>query len=119
MLPVSDVDRAKVFYTEKIGFKLDHDVQHGEMRVVQLTPTGSDCSIVIGKGMAELDAMMPGSIKGLHLVVDDIVAVRDLLVERGVAVGDVIDMDGIKFAGFADPDGNTWTFQQIPPERRG
>lgn len=117
-LPVADVDRAKAFYVEQVGFGLDHDVAPGNgMRVVQLTPPGSSCSIVIGTGMQEIDAMTPGSVKGLHLVVDDIVVVRQALVDRGVVMGDVVDMGGIKFAGFADPDGNSWTLQEIPPDR--
>jgi catechol 2,3-dioxygenase-like lactoylglutathione lyase family enzyme len=117
-LPVCDIDRARDFYIEKVGFNLDHDVQHSEaVRVVQLTPPGSGCSIVFGTGMGEISEMTPGSIKGLHLVVKDIVTSRDTLIGRGLEVGDIIDMDGIKFAGFSDPDGNTWTLQEIPPGR--
>lgn len=117
-IPVSDVDRAKVFYVEQVGFHLDHDVQPSEtMRVVQLTPPGSACSIVIGSGMGEISAMQPGSIKGLHLVVTDIQAARDALAGRGVAMGEVIEYPGgIKYSGFSDPDGNSWTLQEIPPK---
>jgi catechol 2,3-dioxygenase-like lactoylglutathione lyase family enzyme len=114
-LPVSDVDRAKSFYVEKIGFHADHDVQPGNgMRVVQLTPPGSACSIVIGTGMGEISEMRPGSVKGLHLVVADIHAARAALASRGVAVGEVDDMGGIKYVSFSDPDGNSWLLQEIP-----
>jgi len=115
-LPVSDVDRAKAFYTEKVGFHLDHDVQPGNgMRVVQLTPPGSACSILIGTGMGEISAMQPGSIKGLHLVVTDIHQAREALTGRGVEVSGVDDMGGVKYAHFRDPDGNSWELQEIPP----
>jgi predicted enzyme related to lactoylglutathione lyase len=116
-VPVSDVDRAKAFYVEKVGFHLDHDVQTSDtMRVIQLTPPGSACSILIGTGMGEISEMKPGSVKGLHLVVDNINAARDALVKRGVAMSEVIVFpQGIKFAGFSDPDGNAWTLQEIPP----
>jgi predicted enzyme related to lactoylglutathione lyase len=116
-VPVADVDRAKAFYAEKVGFHLDHDVQPNEgMRVVQLTPPGSACSIVIGTGMGEITDMTPGSVKGLHLVVKDIRAVRDALIKRGVDVGEIIEYPrGIKFAHFHDPDGNGWELQEIPP----
>lgn len=119
MLPVSDVDRAKAFYAEQIGFHVDHDVQSSPtMRVVQLTPPGSGCSVVIGTGMAPLEQMPPGSIRGLHLVVPDMAAVRNLLISRGVAAGDIIEYPGgFKFSGFSDPDGNTWVLQEIPPGR--
>lgn len=118
MLPVSDVDRAKAFYVDQVGFNLDHDVQPTEgVRVIQLTPEGSGCSIVIGTGMGELSQMVPGSIKGLHLVVKDIKAARDILVERGVDISEVMDMGGILFAGFNDSDGNSWTLQEIPSNR--
>jgi predicted enzyme related to lactoylglutathione lyase len=84
-VPVSDVDRAKAFYVEQIGFNLDHDVQASEiMRVVQLTPPGSACSIVIGAGMGDISEMTPGSVKGLHLVVKDIHSVRETLIGRGL-----------------------------------
>jgi predicted enzyme related to lactoylglutathione lyase len=116
-VPVSDVDRAKAFYVEQVGFHLDFDVQSSDtMRVVQLTPPGSACSIVIGTGMGEISEMRPGSVKGLHLVVADINASRDALAKRGVAMGEVIVFPrGIKYAGFSDPDGNSWLLQEIPP----
>src|SRR5262245_19433017 len=104
-LPVSDVDAAKTFYTEKLGFNVDHDVEPGNgMRICQLTPPGSACSIVIGTGMGEISEVPPGSIKGLHLVVDDVRTLRDTLAARGLSIGEVIDMGGILFAFFADPD---------------
>ena len=114
-VPVSDIDRAKTFYTEKVGFHLDHDVRPApSVRVVQLTPPGSACSIVLGEGLRGL-VMPSGCLRGLHLVVDDIRATRDALIGRGVDVEDVVDMGGILYAEFRDPDGNTWTLQQIPP----
>lgn len=118
-VPVSDVDRAKFFYTEQLGFHLEHDVIPTEgMRVVQMTPPGSACSIVIGTGMGEISEMTPGSLKSLHLVVDDVSAVRALLIERGVAIEEIDDMGGILYAGFSDPDGNTWLLQEIPARFR-
>jgi catechol 2,3-dioxygenase-like lactoylglutathione lyase family enzyme len=116
-VPVSDVDRAKSFYTEKLGFVLDHDVEHVPgMRVVQLTPPGSAASIVIGTGMT---AMQPGSLEGLQLVVPDMGATRDELLRRGADISDVQDMGGVLFAQFADPDGNRWVLQgATPPEVR-
>lgn len=117
-LPVSDIDRARDFYVQKVGFNLDHDTWPSDaVRVVQLTPPGSACSIVFGTGLGEMSEMVPGSIKGLHLVVKDIVESRDALVSRGLEVGDIVDMGGIKFAGFSDPDGNSWTLQEISPGR--
>ena len=114
-IPVADVDRAKAFYVELVGFHADHDVQPGNgMRVVQLTPPGSACSILLGTGMGEISEMRPGSVKGLHLVVKDIHSVREELVSRGVAVGEVNDMGGVKYAGFSDPDGNAWQLQELP-----
>ncbi|MEM8536100.1 MAG: VOC family protein [Chloroflexota bacterium] len=114
-VPVTDVDCAKDFYVNKVGFHLDHDVQPSDtMRVVQLTPPGSACSIVIGTGMGEISAMHPGSVKGLHLVVVDVNAVREVLVSRGVDVSEVSDQGGMKFAFFNDPDGNSWALQEIP-----
>ena len=114
-IPVTDIDRAKAFYVEKIGFHADHDVEPGNgMRVIQLTPPGSACSIVIGAGLGEISEIKPGSIKGLHLVVANIVEGRELLIGRGVEVGAVRDMGGILFARFADPDGNSWLLQEIP-----
>jgi catechol 2,3-dioxygenase-like lactoylglutathione lyase family enzyme len=116
-LPVADVDRARDFYVQKIGFNLDFDHQQSEtMRVVQLTPHGSGCSIVIGTGMGEISEMKPGSIKWLHLVVKDVREVRELLIGRGVDVSDIVEYPrGIKFAYFSDPDGNSWALQEIPP----
>jgi len=115
-IPASDVDRAKAFYVDKVGFHLDHDVQPGNgMRVIQLTPPGSSCSILLGTGMGEISDMKPGSIKGLHLVVADVGQAREALISRGVEVGEIVAYpDGIKFAGFSDPDGNSWTFQELP-----
>jgi len=112
MLPVNDVDASIDFYKNKMGFNLDHDVQPGNgMRVVQLTPGGSSCSIVFGTGMGELSE--PGSIKNTHLVVGDIEAARNRLATNGVGISDVSDMGGVKYAYFEDPDGNSWTLQQI------
>ena len=114
-VPVSDVDRAKTFYVEKIGFHADHDIQPGNgMRIVQLTPPGSACSIVIGTGLGEISAMQPGTIKALHLVVADIHKAREVLAGRGVKVGEVDDLGGIKYVAFSDPDGNSWLLQEIP-----
>lgn len=114
-VPVSDVDRAKTFYVDQVGFHLDHDVQPNDtVRVVQLTPPGSACSIVIGTGMGEISAMPPGSVKALHLVVSDIQAAREALTGRGVAVGEIADMGGVQFASWSDPDGNSWLLQQLP-----
>jgi catechol 2,3-dioxygenase-like lactoylglutathione lyase family enzyme len=112
-LPTTDVDRSKSFYVDRVGFGLDHDVEPGNgMRIVQLTPPGSACSVVVGTGMGDPDSP---PVQGLHLVVADIVAVRDQLVGRGVEVSDVSDMGGVKYAYFADPDGNSWALQEIPP----
>lgn len=114
-VPVADVDRAKAFYVDKVGFRADHDVRPQEgVRVLQMTPPGSACSIVVGTGLPEISDMQPGSVKALHLVVDDIVESRRLLLERGVEVGEVVDMGGILFAHFKDPDENTWLLQEIP-----
>jgi catechol 2,3-dioxygenase-like lactoylglutathione lyase family enzyme len=114
-MPVADVDAAKAFYTEKVGFNLDHDVEPGKgMRVVQMTPPGSACSVVIGVG---LPLGEPGSVKGVQLVVEDIDAVRAALAERGVPVGDVQQLGpegapGSRFCFFEDPDGNMWAVQE-------
>jgi catechol 2,3-dioxygenase-like lactoylglutathione lyase family enzyme len=118
-VPVSDVDRAKSFYAEKIGFHVDHDSQPSEgVRVIQLTPPGSACSIMIGTGMGEISLMQPGTVKALHLVVKDVRETRDLLMSRGVEMGEIIEYPGgIKFCGFSDPDGNSWLLQEIPPGR--
>ncbi|MDJ0363454.1 VOC family protein [Rhodococcus sp. H29-C3] len=110
-LPSSDVERTKSFYVDQMGFTLDHDVRPGNgMRVVQLTPPGSACSIVIGVGISDPDAPR---VQGLHLVVDDIDAARSQLADNSVDVSDVTDMGGIKYAYFSDPDGNTWALQQM------
>ncbi|YAL81802.1 VOC family protein [Dermacoccaceae bacterium W4C1] len=110
-LPVRDVERAKSFYADTIGFVLDHDVEPGNgMRIVQLTPPGSGCSIAFGTGMGLPDQ---GTVQGLHLVVTDIEAVRAELLERGAPIGEIRDMGGVKFASFSDPDGNTWELQDI------
>ncbi len=112
-VPVSDVDRAKAFYTDAAGFVADHDHTVSEdIRFVQLTPPGSACSIAIGKGVGDAE---PGSVQGLQLVVDDIEAARAELAGRGVDVGDVQDFPWGRFVFFADPDGNGWAVQQIPP----
>src|SRR5215510_13953600 len=114
-VPVADVDRAKTFYVEKVGFNLDHDVQPGgTMRIVQLTPPGSACSILIGTGMGEITAMQPGSHKGLHLVVGDVGKTRQALIGQGVEVSEVQDQGrGVKMATFSDPDGNMWVLQEM------
>lgn len=115
-IPVADVDRAKAFYVDKVGFNLDLDVQPGNgMRVVQLTPPGSACSIVIGTGMPEIAKMQPGSVKAIHLVVADARKAGELLASRGVEVSAVDEHDqGIKYVSFSDPDGNSWVFQEMP-----
>ena len=111
-VPVSDVDRAKAFYTDRVGFNADHDHQvTDELRFVQLTPPGSACSIALGTG---LSAMTPGSVQGLQLVVPDVHAARAELAERGVDVSEVQDFDWGSFVFFSDPDGNGWAVQQIP-----
>jgi predicted enzyme related to lactoylglutathione lyase len=117
-IPVADVDRAKAFY-EKAGFRFDVDTKPNDsMRVVQFTPPGSGCSIVFGTGMPEISDMQPGSVKGVHLVVADIEAARQALLDRGVEVADVTDFTGVKYAQFNDPDGNLWLLQEFPPEFR-
>ena len=111
-VPVSDVDRAKAFYTEKIGFNADHDHKvRDDLRFVQLTPPGSACSIVIGVGITD---MQPGSLKGLQMVVADVKEVRDELVKRGVEVSEIEVMPWGSFVFFSDPDGNRWALQQLP-----
>ena len=111
-VPVSDVDRAKTFYTEKAGFNADHDHRvSDEIRFVQLTPPGSACSIALGTGLSD---MPPGSVHGLQLVVPDINAARAELVERGVEVSEIQDFPWGSFVFFSDPDGNSWAVQQIP-----
>ena len=123
IVPVSDVDRAKSFYADRLGFNVDHDTRVSEgNRIVQLTPPGSGCSIVIGEGV--LPPMPPGSLKGLQLVVNDIHKAHAELAERGVDVSDVQvigenprpvpdPLDNVGFVFFSDPDGNGWTVQQI------
>ncbi len=113
VVPVSDVDRAKVFYTDRAGFNADHDFRvSDEIRFVQLTPPGSACSIAIGTGLGT--TMAPGSVQGLQLVVTDIEAARAELVGRGVEVGEVQDFPWGRFVFFNDPDGNRWSVQQVP-----
>ena len=112
-IPVSDVDRAKAFYTEKIGFHADHDATPtADIRFVQLTPPGSACSIAIGKGIVEGE---PGSVRGLQMVVADVEATRADLVARGAEVSEIQNLDWGRFVYFADPDGNKWALQQLPP----
>jgi predicted enzyme related to lactoylglutathione lyase len=113
-IPVTDVDRAKAFYAEQLGFVVDVDVRPAEgIRVVQLTPPGSACSIGLGTGIPVYEAP-PGSVRGLHLVVNDIEKARAELVGRGVDVGAVQDLGGVRYAAFEDPDGNGLTLQQMP-----
>lgn len=123
IVPVSDLDRAKAFYSDKLGFNVDHDTKvSDDARVVQLTPPGSGCSIVVGKGL--VPDMPPGSLKGLQLVVSDVHKARARLAERGVEVSDVQvlgenpvpggePLDNVGFVFFSDPDGNGWAVQQI------
>lgn len=108
----TDVDRSKAFYVDQVGFGLDHDVEPGNgMRIVQLTPPGSSCSVVVGTGMGDPDGP---PVSGLHLVVDDLDAVREELLGRGVPVSEVQDLGGgVRYAYFSDPDGNSWALQQI------
>ena len=125
VVPVSDVDRAKAFYAEQLGFGVDHDTTVSEsLRIVQLTPPGSGCSIVIGRGVGTME---PGSLQGLQLVVADLRAARSELLGRGVDVGeiqvygrdglrtggDADELDNVGFFYFSDPDGNGWAVQQI------
>ena len=114
-VPVADVDRAKAFYTHQLGFVVDVDVRPFEgMRVVQLTPPGSACSIVIGTGLDQISDMAAGSLKGLHLVVADIGQARDELLGRSVDVSEIVDVGGgVKYAWFSDPDGNSLTLQEM------
>jgi predicted enzyme related to lactoylglutathione lyase len=115
-VPVSDVDRAKAFYVERVGFNTDHDVEPSDgVRVVQLTPPGSACSIVLSTGLPEISEMTPGAVKALHLVVADIGKTRQELADRGVEVGEIVEYpQGIKYVGFSDPDGNSWLLQEMP-----
>jgi catechol 2,3-dioxygenase-like lactoylglutathione lyase family enzyme len=111
-VPVSDVDRAKAFYTEKLGFNADHDHKVSEnLRFIQLTPPGSACSITFGVGITTAP---PGSLQGLQLVVDDIEAAHAELSSRGVELSDIQDFDWGRFVFLKDPDGNAWAIQQIP-----
>ncbi len=114
-IPVTDVERAKAFYTDQAGFVLDVDVRPADgVRVVQLTPPSSRCSIVIGTGLDQISDMAPGTIRGLHLVVDNIDQARAELIGRGVHVGNVVDVGGgVKYASFADPDGNSLVLQEM------
>jgi catechol 2,3-dioxygenase-like lactoylglutathione lyase family enzyme len=123
VVPVSDIDRAKAFYADQLGFAVDHDTEISEgNRIVQLTPPGSGCSIVVGEGL--VPDMAPGSLKGLQLVVPDLHAARNQLLERGVEVSDIRvlgesptpqpdPLDNVGFVFFSDPDGNGWAVQQI------
>jgi len=111
-VPVSDVDRAKTFYVDQVGFNPDHDFQvNPELRFVQLTPPGSACSISIGDGLTEAT---PSSAQGLQIVVADVAAAREELVGRGVEVSDVQVVDWDSFVFFEDPDGNGWALQELP-----
>jgi catechol 2,3-dioxygenase-like lactoylglutathione lyase family enzyme len=131
LVPVSDVDRAKAFYTEKVGFNLDVDAQPAEgLRIVQMTPPGSACSITVGTG---LELAEPGSLRGIHLIVSDIEAARGDLLERGVDVGEIGHYeaghrepgpdperrDYGSYADFSDPDGNTWVLQEVGHSKAG
>jgi catechol 2,3-dioxygenase-like lactoylglutathione lyase family enzyme len=120
VVPVSDLDRSKHFYSEQLGFKVDHDTTFNEnTRVLQLTPPGSGCSIVMGKGIAE---GVPGTLKGVQLVVSDLEKARAQLLERGVEVGEIVRMneaDGGSFIFFDDPDGNSWAVQEIKARATG
>jgi catechol 2,3-dioxygenase-like lactoylglutathione lyase family enzyme len=110
-LPTTDVDRSKAFYVDRVGFGLDHDVEPGNgMRVVQMTPPGSACSVVVGVGINDPDGPR---VLNLHLVVDDIEEARTQLAGKDVDVSEVNDMGGVKYAFFSDPDGNSWALQQI------
>lgn len=112
-LPVTDVDRAKSFYVDQVGFVADHDyVISPALRFVQLTPPGSACSVVLGTGITE---MAPGSQKGVQMVIEDAEAARTELTGRGVECSEVDEQDWGRFVYFSDPDGNTWSLQQMPP----
>ncbi|MBV8949946.1 MAG: VOC family protein [Actinobacteria bacterium] len=112
-IPVSDVDRAKAFYADKVGFHADHDHRvSDDIRFVQMTPPGSACSIAFGQGISDAT---PGSVRGLQVVVDDVGAARAELMQRGVDVGDVQHFPWGSFVYFQDPDGNGWAVQQLPP----
>jgi predicted enzyme related to lactoylglutathione lyase len=113
-IPVTDVDRAKAFYAEQLGFVVDVDVRPADgVRVVQLTPPGSACSVGFGTGVPAYEGT-PGTIRGLHLVVDGIERARADLIERGIDVDDIVDVGrGVRYAAFSDPDGNGWTLQEM------
>lgn len=112
-IPVTDVDRAKTFYVDQVGFHADHDYQvTPELRFVQLTPPGSACSVVLGTGVTD---MAPGSQRGVQIVVDDAEQAQQELIGRGVAASDVDVQPWGSFVRFSDPDGNTWALQQLPP----
>ena len=116
-VPVTDVDRAKAFYVDQVGFVADHDVQvHKGLRFVQLTPPGSACSIVIGTGTT---TMAPGSQQGLQIVIDDADQARAELISRGVDASEVDPQPWGRFVRFADPDGNTWALQEVPARNAG
>jgi predicted enzyme related to lactoylglutathione lyase len=111
-VPVTDVDRAKAFYVDQVGFNADHDVQvNPELRFVQLTPPGSACSVAMGVGLTQ---MPPGSQQGVMMVVEDVKAVREQLVASGVAASEIDVQPWGSFVTFADPDGNTWSLQELP-----
>ena len=111
-IPVTDVDRAKAFYVDQVGFNADHDHQvNPELRFVQLTPPGSACSVVMGEGITE---MAPGSQRGIQMVVSDVAAARTSLLGKGVAASEIDVQPWGSFVTFADPDGNTWSLQQLP-----
>lgn len=112
-IPVTDVDRAKAFYVEQVGFHADHDHQISDaLRFVQLTPPGSACSVVLGVGITD---MPPGSQKGVQMVVDDVAVARRQLLDRGVQASEIDVQPWGSFVTFSDPDGNTWALQQLPP----
>jgi predicted enzyme related to lactoylglutathione lyase len=112
-VPVTDIDRAKAFYVDQVGFNADHDVRVNEnLRFVQLTPPGSACSIAIGEGITD---MVPGSQKGIQIVIANAEAARHALIAKGVAASEVDDQPWGRFVYFSDPDGNAWALQQLPP----
>ncbi len=116
-IPVSDVDRAKSFYVDQVGFNCDFDHRVSEsQRMIQLTPPSSACSIVIGTGLGDSSEMVPGTVKGIILVVKKVSEVRDLLISRGILVSEIVEYPReIRFAYFSDPDGNSWALQEFPP----
>jgi predicted enzyme related to lactoylglutathione lyase len=112
-VPVTDVDRAKAFYVDQVGFNADHDFQvNPELRFVQLTPPGSACSVAMGVG---LTTMTPGSLRGVMMVVEDVKAVREQLISNGVEASEIDVQPWGSFVTFSDPDGNTWSLQELPP----